>query len=115
MLNKKSIYAMGFHHGYSIAINSVFEEAEFKDLDYDAARDKYMQECGDAEENSREFTPFEFTARDLNDLIDVKPYDPWEVYDDAIYAGFTKGWREFLPVLTHLKHPVRRPRKVTYG
>jgi hypothetical protein len=109
MATKKEIYSMGYNRGYGIASCRESKDSEFDGLDYNEARDKFMQDCYEAEDNSRQFSPFEFTARELNDLIDTKPYDPWWVFDDGIYAGMDKGWREFSSSVLKLR-PSRRPR-----
>jgi hypothetical protein len=56
----------------------------------------------DIEQLARQYSPFEDTARELNDLVENKPYDVWEVYDSGIYKGIVdelkprvKDWLKF--------------------
>lgn len=44
----------------------------------------------DAEEHDRQFTPFEFTARELNDLPEELRDDAWSEFDDGIAEGIDK-------------------------
>jgi hypothetical protein len=50
--------------------------------------------CGEAESNDRQFSPFEQTARDLNEMAESKPYDVWEVYEAGIQAGIAAYGRK---------------------
>lgn len=55
--------------------------------------DAFFMLCHDAEENGRDFSPFEFTARELNELQESKDYDVWEVFE----AGILAEWNERKP------------------
>jgi len=102
-MNKKEIYEEGRDRGESIASYQDFpeigEEIDDHDLDIKIVEDKNDQEvvflhrCWQAEENNRQFSPFEFTASDLNDAQQIKPYDVWDVYEEGIRVGFNKEWR----------------------
>jgi hypothetical protein len=48
-----------------------------------------VSEALENEMNARQYSPFEFTAHDLNELDaeDSRPYDVWAVYEDGIYKG----------------------------
>ncbi len=47
-----------------------------------------------AEQHSRQFTPFEFTAKELNKLSEVAPYDPWEVFEDGCNQYYEQWWKD---------------------
>lgn len=56
--------------------------------------DVWVSLCYDAESNGRQYSPFEFTARELNDLHESKPYDVWEVFESGITEGINREWSE---------------------
>lgn len=45
-----------------------------------------------AEEHDRCFSPFEFTAKEINDRDDAD--DAWEAFDAGIQDGIAKCWEE---------------------
>jgi len=83
----------------------------------DNIADIWFSSCYDAESNGRQYTPFEFTARELNNLQDgehcehfaycaeivptpengarlpEKLYDVWGVFDDGISQGIALEWK----------------------
>ena len=104
MLTKKEVYEIGYERGFNIAswqdlpeigtIIRPFELEEFEGPveDVEDAREVFLATCCSAENSNREFTPFEFTCKDLNDLQEKKPYDVWEVFEYAIGNGFRDNW-----------------------
>jgi hypothetical protein len=52
--------------------------------------EKVRDNSSEAEQNSRQFSSWEFIAEDLNELQATKPYDVWEVYDEGISAYMTQ-------------------------
>jgi hypothetical protein len=54
--------------------------------------DEYVTACAyGSEENSRSFSPFEFTAHGFNERDDAE--DAWEAFDAGIAAGIAEGVR----------------------
>jgi hypothetical protein len=106
MTTKRDIYQSGFDRGYSIADYQEIPAIGYKvprDIDncivetvHDNSdkEDVFYALCYSAEENNRSYSPFEFTAKDLNDLQESKPYDVWQVFDDGISSGMRKNYRE---------------------
>jgi hypothetical protein len=105
MTTKRDIYQSGFDRGFSIAswqdipaigyrvpryYNCIVETVN----DNTDREDAFYCLCYMAEENNRSYSPFEFTAKDLNDLQESKPYDVWQVFDDGISSGMRKNYRE---------------------
>jgi len=62
----------------------------------ESEREDYMLECHDAEDCDRQHSPFECTAKTLNEMQDDKrrPYNVWGVFEDGIRLGFRRAWRE---------------------
>lgn len=52
--------------------------------------------CRASESNDRDFSPFEFTAKALNDEVEKKPYDVWQEYDRGIDTGIVRALRKRL-------------------
>lgn len=105
-MTKKEIYREGFRRGYNIASWQDLPEigTEIKPFQVSNfigtietmsdAEEVFFCLAGEAESNDREYSPFEFTAKELNDLEETKPYDVWEVYENGISAGMIKNWKE---------------------
>lgn len=47
----------------------------------------------EAEENSRQFSPWEFECKELNDLQEHVEFDVWEAYQDGI-NDYVNAWIE---------------------
>jgi len=84
------------------------------------SRGCFLVICWEAEQNGRQYSPFEFVARELNNLqngmhqwhfaytpeivpypengkaLPAKDYDVWEVYEEGIYRGFLAELAEWL-------------------
>ena len=59
--------------------------------------DYVMSAVGEAEENSRQYSPFEFTAKDFNES--KNPDSVWEAYDEGIVKGAKAAIKEKLSKL----------------
>lgn len=107
MLSKTEIHEMGFSRGQSIGRYVPYvEKGPIEDTN--AARELgitevesladvemlYYHWAGEAESNSRDYSPFEFTAKELNDLEAEVDWEVWDAYNDAVYEGFESVWRE---------------------
>ena len=104
--DKSRIYQEGLHHGYCVASwndlpeigSSVDKAIDWFGIDtietVSDAADYFMMVCSIAEDYSRQYSPFEFTAKELNELQESKDYDVWQVFEDGIQDGFLKNWKE---------------------
>jgi len=100
MTTKQEIKEWGYNHAQGIPENNFTEPFEhcieqgFKwDDDQDSIQSAAFDEFYDAESNSRQFSPFEFTAKALNDMEDDKPYDVWAVFEEGIDKYFREWWK----------------------
>lgn len=107
MATKKDIKEMGIDRGYGIAswieLPEVGQKVN-KDIDWlglgdkietaEAAQEYFFLLAHESESNSRQYSPFEFTAQELNDMEDKKPYDVWSVFEDGINLGVARNWKE---------------------
>lgn len=102
-MTKKDIYNAGFMRGYNCASwqdmpelgKTYWTESDGR-IEVETKADAeavFMDACSQAEAGSRDYSPFEFTAKDLNELAETKPYDVWQVFEEGIYKGFVKSWK----------------------
>jgi hypothetical protein len=80
-MNKREARRLGIDRGYNIGMYC-------EERDYDA----FLAACGEAEENDRQFSPFEFTAYAINAAGD-RADGLWEAFDEGIFLGFERAWR----------------------
>jgi len=108
-MNKREIRDMGYERGWNIAswqempaigtnIRNDLDWVGYSVVDADNQIDVWLMLCGEAESHGRDFSPWEQTAHALNEVAESKPYDVWQVYDDAIYAGFKAYRRKHFPI-----------------
>lgn len=91
-MNKKDVYQKGYWTGYDIAkenINELNPESFCKQELDDFAGSMAEHES----ETYRQYSPFEFFAKDLNDSHD--PDGMWDAYDEGVWAGIQRLVREF--------------------
>ena len=97
-MTKKDIREAGFNRGHNIAswqdmpeigdkVDKYIDWFGYDVVDQDNILDVCVLYANAAEENDRQYSPFEFTASELNEITDSKPYDVWQVFDEAIQAG----------------------------
>ena len=100
--HKSMIYQAGYDRGQAVAswINTpeigveYWTESEGRIVaTRENAADVWFSCCYDAESNGRQYTPFEFTAKELNDLQEEKKYDVWDTFEAGIEAGFIAEWK----------------------
>ena len=90
-------YAQGWNHGHGIACHNVPEIGTKYRLDAlgrmecDAENIREIHEaiCYEAESNSRDFSPFEFTAHEFNSLgndedCETTSEEAWEAFEDGV-------------------------------
>lgn len=97
------IYDAGYRRGFDIASwqdlpdigaktdRSVDYEGIKIIKDIDDAHSYFSMLCICAEENNRSYSPFEFTAKEINDL-DYSD-EAWTAFDEGINAGFEANWK----------------------
>ncbi len=107
-MNKREIYNMGYRRGWNVAswqdMPEIGDELPrhldwvgYGTVDHENQIDVWEMICGEAESSDRSFSPWDHTAHALNDIADSKPYDVWQVYDDAILAGIRAYRRKNYP------------------
>ena len=102
MASVKYAKSMGSDEGYNIAnlnFNEILNEYD-QDIQVgyeDDFIDYVMSAVGEAEENSRQYSPFEFTAKDFNES--KNPDSVWEAYDEGIVKGAKAAIKEKLSKL----------------
>ena len=88
-------YKRGWNHGHGIACHNVPElnkeywtDGEGRLVaDVDSIRDVHAQLCYAAESNSRQYSPFEFTAHEFNEAED----EAGESLSDDLWEAFEAG------------------------
>ena len=99
-MNKREIIAEGLNRGYSIAknidlidIGDYFGGEKITTDNWFEAHTNIAYEC---ESDDRQFSPFEFTAYEINEYESAKESngDAWNVFDEAISRGIAKALKE---------------------
>lgn len=86
-MNKKLAYEIGYNTGRDIA------RCNFSDYDIISSEEQFVSDCLETEsEHYRQFSPFEFTAKEFNDSHN--PDAMWECYDDGVYKGIVSATKE---------------------
>jgi hypothetical protein len=88
-MNKREARALGVERGYWIG-SDVIQQNNYTDEDYDT----YLSDCSEIEETGRQFSPFEFTAHDINAAGD-RSDGLWEEFDAGIERGFERAWKMY--------------------
>ena len=55
-------------------------------------QEAFLMLCHDAEQSQREFSPFEFTAKEFNSHED--PEEAWAAYETGLQLGFERNYSE---------------------
>lgn len=108
-MTKREIYQTGYNRGWNVAtwqdmpkigdsIPKNMDWVGYGTVDRDNQIEVWSMFCSEAESRDRDFSPFEFTAHNLNEIAESKPYDVWEVYDAGILAGINAGRRKRFPI-----------------
>ena len=85
MASKKYWYLEGVERGKSIAEVNKYEVRSLLEKDNEEKAYELLYEC---EETDRQFSPFEFTAQELNNAVDPDGY--WESFNNGIRVGLGK-------------------------
>lgn len=89
-MNIKQAYKIGRDKGYDIGYDLLVEARSKGDIE---TMDQLVTIGCDCEMNSRQFSPFEFTAKEFNDS--QVPESTWDEYERGVRVGLRKAWREF--------------------
>ncbi len=99
MTTKKEIKTKGYYWMRTIPENNYrkpFQHCIEQGFSWDEEevfiKEAAFNEFFEAEQNQRQFTPFEFTARELNELAETESYDPWEVFEEGCDAYCEQWW-----------------------
>lgn len=103
-MNKRQAYNMGKEHGYSVAswndLPELGDKIE-KTIDWIGLGETVTLEnvaeyfsviCHEAEDNSRQYSPFEFTAHDINECKNSDVL--WDEFERGIDKGISDNWNE---------------------
>jgi hypothetical protein len=83
-MTKQEAWQEGFDVGYESGIYGEFEPG--------VSEDEFISECYEIEDNKRQYSPFEFTASEINK--GRNPEGQWEAYDEGVRRGILKAWAE---------------------
>lgn len=92
-------YKRGWNHGHGIACHNVPKLGDrlFSDslgrvtVHAENIREVHENSCWDAQENARQYSPFEFTAHEFNSLDDDSEKDADAVSSEAAWEAFEEG------------------------
>ena len=88
-MNETEAYERGLERG------RFFGEASFEGWDMIAeTEDEAVDAAFAAEENDRQFSPFEFLAKELNNLSEEESDACWERFEEGISEGIEKAFKE---------------------
>jgi hypothetical protein len=103
-----SAYRRGWNNGHGIACHNVPEIGERiwseslgrVTVDADNIREVHESVCFEVEMSSRDFSPFEFLAHDLNELGEGSEDSPsadeaWEAYDAGVASAISADLAEY--------------------
>ena len=110
-MTKKEIYKKGYNRGYSIAslqdlpeIGTEIELDNFSGIIEDIIDLEIVfgELCFNSESIDRDYSPFEFVAKELNDLEETADFEVWEEFEKGISDGIKGNWKE------QLKFPAKK-------
>jgi hypothetical protein len=98
-MTKKQCYQLGRNHGHEAGAFCEVFEGEQKEAGCTHDPEFYCVECltyaaSEAELNRRDYSPFEFIAREINQSHD--PDGLWEAYEQGVAVGIRQTIRNRL-------------------
>jgi hypothetical protein len=107
-MTKSEIFRLGFERGYGVASWVDLPEIGTKlprDVDWvgigivtsvEDAYEAFSMIAYENEAHSRCYSPFEFTAQELNNMEDDMEitFEPWTTFEEGIQAGIDKNWQK---------------------
>jgi hypothetical protein len=103
-MTRNEVYQAGVDRGRSVAswvdlpeMGTVVRPFELPDFNgeietVDNAAEVFHSQAYEAELNDRQFSPFEFTAADLNAVDGTADFEVWEVFEEGISDGIHAEW-----------------------
>lgn len=79
------VKAEGFRHGQSLVHYNIHDVELTEEMDLDEYKDAAITFAWEADEGYRQYSPFEFFAKELNDSED--PDAAWAAYEEGIGEG----------------------------
>lgn len=89
-VTEEDVLNAGKYRGFTIASGVDMPELD----DVDEAEDQFKDAAFECEQTNRDFSPFEFTANELNELQEIKDFDVWSIFEDGIHQGVDACWIE---------------------
>ena len=115
-VTKEYILNLGIQRGFSIAKHNdlpqigSFPTANIVSISgievidsIEDAESVFLTACSISEENSRDYSPFEYTAAELNRYASFADFEVWETYNNGIHEGFSLYWEELKVIIIKLK------------
>ena len=99
-MNQKQAFQLGKRAGYNAAIYTEVSEGNKRDAtnchcdDWECCADCLSVAAYESEQNARDFSPFEFTAHEIN--TGRNPEGQWDAYDNGVEAGIKAGIKKRL-------------------
>lgn len=87
-MDNDTIIRYGFNHGQDLVAYNCKDVKITEDMEYNEYLDAIRELAWEAEDNYRQYTPFEFFAQELNDSED--PDEAWDTYETAMSEGIEK-------------------------
>jgi hypothetical protein len=101
---QEDIQRMGYDHTamcceltWRPAIDKYWEDlpigADVQWKNHESQIEEVIKKAGyESEEGDRDFSPFEYTAKELNDLDEVVSWDPWEAFNKGVAQNINEWW-----------------------
>lgn len=91
-----SIHAQGFQHGKNLFDYNIrdIKKTIDKDDDLSMFHEKIHVTCQEANDCYRQYSPFEFFAKELNECED--PNGAWGAYEEGINEGVESRIKEYI-------------------
>ena len=94
---ERKAFTSGYDHAHGIACHNVptigetyFLESEgHVTADADNIREVHETLCHEAEMNARQFSPWEFVAKEINSLPEFDREAAWEAYDEGVILAIS--------------------------
>lgn len=96
----EEIRECGREHGAGIASANYSEFPRIGDNgieNMDDLQESFFELLREAESNCRQYSPFEFTARELNERPDAD--EAWQEFDEGVQNAFEAAWENHRPCI----------------
>lgn len=87
------VYEIGFRHGQSLFDCNIYDVSTKNLLTLDEFKERIRAICWEADDGYRQYSPFEFFCRDMNDAPNSE--EAWESYEKGIGDGVEAAIEEF--------------------